>query len=459
MIIANALDFSFRNILAHPFRTLLTMVGVILGVSSLVAMSAMIKGMENGMKESLIAMGGLDKVIIDDDGVPSSMDHLSDLAPGKTFNDVNALKSSSALLKYISPEIREYRAYASYGGKRTRASEFVGVTPSVLEMNLLEVKHGRFFNSLDDEQALSVCVIGTGIRDRLFGKPLDPDYGKIPIGEWITINGQPFVIIGMFKHFESDKDRRMREIALKNKANKSEEQSGPARQKGWSGSQTYGNAFWRKNNLVYIPINTMRLKFTRYLDTEEGEPLIPDNRLDDIDIKVSSLALFDKAIQQSKNILGITHKGILDYEFETKQSSIDSINKRIRNSRISGSIIAGLSLLIGGIGIMNIMFASIQERIREIGTCKALGATALDVFVQVITESVIVCLLGAAAGIGVSFGVVGMLIWLAPSQNTPVITPEATIQACVFSVVVGILAGLFPALKAAKMSPIAALKY
>lgn len=459
MIIANALDFSFRNVLAHPFRTLLTMVGIILGVSSLVAMSAMIKGMENGMKESLIAMGGLDKVIIDDDGVPSSMDHLSDLAPGKTFTDVNALQSSATLLKYISPEIRQYRAYASFAGKRTRASEFVGVTPSVLDMNLLEVEHGRFFNSLDDEQALSVCVIGTGIRDNLFGKPVDPSFGKVPLGELISINGQPFLIVGMFKHFESDKDKRMREIMLKSKSKKTEEQSGPTRQKGWSGSQTYGNAFWRKNNLIYIPINTMKLKFPRYLDSEEGEPLIPDNSIDDIDIKVSSLQLFEKAIQQTKNILGITHYGILDYEFETKQSSIDTINKRIKNSRISGSIIAGLSLLIGGIGIMNIMFASIQERIREIGTCKALGATAWDIFIQVITESVMVCLLGAAAGIGFSFGIVEMLIWLAPSQNTPVITSEAMIQACCFSILVGILAGLFPALKAAKMSPIAALKY
>lgn len=460
MNIGSAIEFSFKNVLAHPFRTLLTMFGIVLGVSSLVSMSAMIKGMEKGMKESMIAMGGLDKVIISEDGIPSSMDHLSDMAPGKTFRDVYALRENASLVKIVSPELSTYDRRISYQGKAMRPSELVGVWPDVLEMNLFDIEHGRFFSDLDDQLALSVCVIGTGVRDKLFGKPISPELGAVPLGEWVKINGQPFKVIGMFKHYESETDRRMRQLEAKRKKSSQPGEAGPARERGWSGAQTYGNAFWRKNNTVYIPINTMKLKFPQYLDSEEDDGvLIPDKRLSDIDVKVKSMETMEIALQQVKNVLGITHYGILDYEFRTRQSSIEDINKRIKNSRLSGSIIAGLSLLVGGIGIMNIMFASIQERIREIGTCKAIGASGYDVFIQVVLESIMVSLLGAMAGIGFSFWVVELLVWLAPSQNAPIITPEAMMNACGFSIIIGMMAGLFPAIKAAKMSPIEALKY
>jgi ABC-type antimicrobial peptide transport system permease subunit len=458
MNLISAIDFSVRNVLAHPFRTILTMLGIILGVSSLVAMTAMVKGMEKGMKESMIAMGGLDKVLISEDGVPSEMDHLADLAPGRTFRDVYALRSNASLLKVVSPELRADDRNITYGHKRTWPSELVGVWPAVLEMNLFEVEHGRFFCDMDEELALSVCVIGTGIRDELFGSPEKLGFELIPIGKWININGQPFRIVGMFRHYESERDRKIRELEAKRRREQGQ-QSGPARQKGWGGSKTWGNPFWRKNNTVYIPMRTMWLKFPRYLEDSETGTLIPDTRLTDIDIKVRSMETMDKALQQARNVLGITHHGILDYEFRTQESGIEDINKRIRNARLSGGIISGLSLLIGGIGIMNIMFASIQERIREIGTCKALGASGSAVFFQVVTESIVVCILGALVGMGASLGVVELLEWLSPTQNSPVITPAALMTASACSIIIGMLAGIFPALKAARMSPMEALKY
>lgn len=108
---------------------------------------------------------------------------------------------------------------------------------------------------------------------------------------------------------------------------------------------------------------------------------------------------------------------------------------------------------------MNIMFASIQERIREIGTCKALGASGIDVFVQVVMESVLVCACGAVIGMSASFGVVRLLEWLSPTQNAPIITLQALVIACAFSIGIGVVAGIFPAIKAARMSPLEALKY
>lgn len=452
MNLFNAILIGLKEVWAHKFRSLLTMFGVVLGVASLVGMSAIIKGMENGMRESMIAMGGADKVLLRSQPVPAYQEHLADQAPGRTLVDVMALKKGAPLMKLISPEMSVDDITASRGEKRISPEECVGAWPEVLDMNLHKVEHGRFFNALDEEKASPVCVIGTGIRDALFGNPDEIGTEIIPIGETILLEGQPFTIIGMFQHYAGEQEMKERELKKRGELQQ-QNREGPKRARGWG--RRGGWAFWRKNNTIYMPLNTAWVRF-RLAGDADG---IPDPRLSDIDLKVTSMEQMEAALQQAKNVLLVTHRGIEDFNFQTQENQLESINKQITNARLSGGIIAGISLLVGGIGIMNIMLASINERIREIGTCKALGATGTDVFVQIVVESVVLALLGAVAGLFASQFLVNVLIFISPTGNTPVITWEAEAVAVFFSAAVGVIAGLIPAFKAARLEPIQALRY
>lgn len=347
MKLLNAILTGLMDIWAHKFRSLLTMMGIVLGVASLVAMAAIVKGMENGMKESMIAMGGADKVRIVDEDVPLHQRHLEDQSPGKTMRDVLALQRNAPLVELISPQMGLEYAWVSRAGRNTFPSEAVGVLPAALDMDLFEVAHGRYFTDLDQELASSVCVIGTGIRNDLFGSPEEIGEEIIPLGNIIQINGQPFTIVGMFKHYESEQARKLRQLAKQEAAAK-KESGAVQRRTGYSNSRW--DAFFRKNNTLHLPLNTVWMKF-RSGGTARNP--VPDPRLDDIDIRVMAIERMDEARQQVQNILLLTHNGIQDFELATQEDRLADINKRSANARMSGGIIAALSLIVGGIGIMN----------------------------------------------------------------------------------------------------------
>ena len=335
MNILNAFSIGFKEIWAHKFRSALTMLGIILGVASLVGMSALVKGMENGMKEALIAVGGLEKVRIEEGDLPVAQQHLADQAVGVTMSDVYALKRNADLIRLVTPEMRLRDGIITRGGKSYNPWYFAGTWPSALEMNQHTVRYGRMFNEIDDENARNVCVIGTATRDAIFGSPEDTGREIIPVGEKINIKGEVFTIIGMFQHYESEQDAKKRELAKQQPVVTNT--NSPARQKNSFGKHSSGNfVFMWKNATVYIPLNTMWLKFR----SAAGSNNIPDARLSSLSVKVRDINSLDPTIRQLRNVLMMTHHGIEDFNVQTQEDWAERINSAIANARLSGGIIS-----------------------------------------------------------------------------------------------------------------------
>ena len=450
----------FREIKAHWFRSALTMFGVICGVASLVTMAAFIKGKENLLRESLAQSGGLERITIEsEDDLPDYQKHLEDEIRGITLKDVYALKNNAPLVYNVTPIIqkRSFRSdlRVTRKEKSTRFTLLQGTWPDSLDIMDHEIEHGRMFSEIEDHLAKNVCVIGTEVRNSLFGEYDENGETIVPINEIIFINYKPFKIVGMLKEYMTEADRKKKEEAKKNKG---------ATQRGFdwrsmrykdSNSRRSMIIYSSKNSTILIPLNTLVSKLDSSF--ESGSKM--DRSLSELTMKIFDVSLLEKSLQQVRNVLLRTHNGLEDFEFETQESFADDITQAIYNERTSGMFIAGICLLVGGIGIINIMLSSISERVREIGIRKSIGATNLDMFSQILTESVVLAVSGGIIGLIVSPFLIDALASYAPDTTPPIITVESMFIGFSFSAITGSLAGLIPAIKAAKLDPIEALRY
>ena len=432
-----------KEISAHSFRSFLTMLGIILGVASLLSTFALTAGIANGMRDFMAQIGGIEKVDVAKQDVPEEQTSMADISPGQTVDDAEAIKRAASGVSFVSP-VSELGTAALTRGSQTFRTPVYGCWPDFAHINKHEIDIGRPLSHLDLEEARHVCVVGRTIVEKLW--PERKNYNAL--GESILINSRPFTIVGIFKYYEREEDKLRRERGTQRPQFS---RGGNKRAGGW-------DPFFRKNTSVQIPIDTMFLDFkSATMVGKENQG--PNYKLDQLIFQVSDVGRFQAAIEEVRSLLGVTHRGIEDFSFVTREEWFDNMERSIKSTRVSGGLIAGISLIVGGIGITNIMLASITERIREIGVRRAIGAKGRDIFLQIIVESGVIGILGGVLGLGAAFGLLRILGKITESESVPVVEPGAILISFGFAVAIGIVSGFYPAWKASRLDPIEALRY
>lgn len=397
---------------AHKFRSLLSMLGIILGVAALVAMVGVVQGMIGQMSEYFERTGGINRLIVEEMEPPDHQRHIAHLSPGMTFNDVLAIRSGSPFTRYLDPEVNLRWSRFIAGSNRYNAP-LRGVLPDRIHIMQQELREGRFISDLDIELASPVIVLGSDVADRLFP---EARRGNSIIGRSVNVRGQLFTIIGVLEDIggEGEASRILR----------------------WF------------DRVAYIPITTAMKRMNGH------------DRIDALSVHVADVSLLEDSITQIENILIQTHRGVEDFQVRTMEEQLAEFRKMERTFTFSLGGVAGISLLVGGIGIMNVMLAVINERIREIGVRKAIGARGHDIFIQFLAESVVISLVGGLIGMAVSVGFVELLRTGIQEENFRIVLSfPAMLFGFAFSATIGVLSGIYPAMKAASMNVIDALRY
>lgn len=444
MGILYAITEGIRDILSHKLRSILTVLGVVLGASALMTMSAITEGMAEGMRYQMLSTGEHKKITIQPASPPPEQLSLADTSPGLTLRDAELIQKKIDLAEWVSPQI-EQRVMATYENRRDRTF-LRGSLRGLMDQDQHEEPYGRFFSDLDIQNKNRVAVLGGRVYEKLF-----PDNYQSAIGSNITINGKNFQVIGIFPFYLSLRQQRQLESGeYERQRERTNERSGRNR-------FLIDDEFPWKNDLIAIPLTTFQELFKS--EASETQVIGDDLPIESIQVGCRDPERMEDLIAQVRSLLLIRHRGIEDFQIEHQLDRLAEVEKQAASARLSGSLIAGIGLVVGGVGIANIMLASIADRIREIGIRRAVGAGAGDIFTQVMMEALLLAIMGGFLGILAGFAIIYFLDEVARIPNQPVLTAPAILFSFSFSLITGFLAGIYPAVKASSLSPVDALRY
>jgi putative ABC transport system permease protein len=407
MIILESIIDGIRDIRDHFGRTLLQLVGIILGAASIVAtFSLSVAGKAQSMEYYKVS-GGIQKIWVSDKPTGKvTLDAKALASKGLTYADVVALKRESKEIDLVSPVSNSDMDIRYRNIEKPRS--VMGVTPAYSPMNDFHSGSGRFITDGDLNSAARVVVLGSERAQEFFGS-------DNPIGKTIAMNGAGYLVVGVMeeKYFSFDHKR---------------------------------NVMRWMNRQIYIPITTMV--------TRKGEPLT-SGKISFMHARMRDIKKNEEAVDEIKTILARQH-GVVDFEVFSR---IANLRRNEQNNKMYDMLfmVCGvISLLVGGIVVMNIQLASFNERVREVGTRKAVGASPAQIFFQFLSESVLVSIFGGFIGL-----FVGRLFTAAISlllRSAPIVTMSTCIYALTFAAGTGLLFGMYPALRASRLNPIEALR-
>lgn len=405
MPVGETISIAMTALRANKMRSILTMLGVVIGVGAVIAMVAIGNGAQEAVKSRISALGttlvSISPGQIFSRGIASSTERAR-----LTMADAEALRANAKLITQVEPEMQR-SAQVQYLSKNT-STDIIGTTPNYTAVRLYTVASGRMFTNAEDRGSQLVAVLGDAVL-----QDLGVANGAAIIGETVRIQGIQFKVIGT--------------LAPKGQ----------------------GTGFGNPDDEVLIPITTARFR------------IVGRDQLRTINVLAPSDSLVTATMAEAESILRRAHRlrpgSESDINIRSQADFLNTLGETTATFTYLLAGIAAVSLIVGGIGIMNIMLVSVTERTREIGVRKALGATRLNILLQFLIEAVVLCMLGGIGGIVIGGG--GALLMTRIANWNASISPSAVIIAFAFSGVVGVLFGVWPARRAAALNPIDALRY
>jgi len=408
--IKDAIGMALASVKANKFRSFLTILGVMVGVASVIGMASVIDGL-NLAAEAEIDMMGSNVIIVEQYGPGVDYDNLTEEERNRPYpseEEAEVIQANCPSVDGVAPQNHwtfEDGNDVKYKNRKFSNATFNGTWPDLIKVRDIDMKEGRFISQTDLQFKTNVCVIGTGIEKILF--PDENSLGKI-----VRFNSRELEVIGVYEEAESN----------------------------------FGNDYW--NRLISIPLTT----YSKWLPFDEALTL---------EVRAATRAQIPQAMEEITTALRIHRRvpfGKPDNFFLSTQEQFKEQAQQITDViYIIMIVITSVGLLVGGIGVMNIMLVSVTERTREIGVRKAIGAKRSNILLQFLTEAMSLSGLGGVIGVivGVALGLI-----LNSSFGFPVSLPIFwVVIGFVVSVSVGLISGVYPAFKAARLDPIEALRY
>jgi putative ABC transport system permease protein len=402
-----SLRIALRALIVNKMRSSLTMLGIIIGVSAVIAMIAVGSGAKARIAEQIASMGSNLLIVLSGSSTSGGMRWGSGTVPTLTVDDSKAILSEIPSVRYVAPNLAGV-AQVIYGNQNW-STNINGTTPEVLDIREWPVASGRAFTQQDVDGATKVCLLGKTVADNLFG-------GIDPIGQVVRIKKVPFTVVGVL---------------------------------GSKGQTTFGQD---QDDTIFVPLTTAQKRLF-------GQQFPGMVRV--IAVQAKEADLMKEAEDQITALLKQRHRIQQNQDNDFTVRNLTEVMASAEQSANVMSLllgaIASISLIVGGIGIMNIMLVSVTERTREIGIRIAVGAKSRDILLQFLIESLILSLIGGFLGIVI--GIAGTYILSTFTQWPTLLSVKAILLAFFFAGSVGVFFGFYPARKASLLDPIEALRY